>query len=428
MDETRPSKLRVAWTVARLAGRRVLGRAEGERDDALGEALTDQLDAMKGLAMKVGQIVSYMDVPLPDRVQATMARLQTGASAMSPERTRDVLEAALGARVQDVFDSFDEAPVAAASIGQVHRATWRGEAVAVKVQYPEVATSFADDLRSIDRFASLASLASAVDGRALVREIGERLHEECDYTREAAMQTAFAATFADDPDVVIPRVVPECSTRTVLTTAWMDGVDFDTFRAAATPTERDRVAATLCRFSYRSLLKRCAIQADPHPGNFLFRTDAKVGFLDFGCVRILEPTFVDALRRVILALDEDDRPRFEDAIRAMGLVGRPAKFDYGHFFAMMAHLHRPLLTDDFRFDAAYVREGYAFNGPRSPNARTMAMPPAYIWVARLQWGLWSILARLGATTSLRSFAMDLLRHPVAPLLVPAASPVRTSVT
>lgn len=441
MADRKPSKLGVAWTAGRLAGRRLLGLRAGERDLELGELLTGQLDQMKGLAMKIGQIVSYLDVPLPQPVQEQLARLQTGQRGMPADRVREVIEAALGRPVEAAFEAFEWEPVAAASIGQVHRAKVRGRAVAVKVQYPEVARSFGDDLRAVGRLSSLASLASAVDGRALVNELRERLVEECDYVREARAQAAFARAFADDRDVIVPAVVTDGSAATVLTTEWIDGEGFSALRLAdaAAQARRDAVAATLVRFAYRSLWQLAAIQADPHPGNYVFPVASpeapacgRVAFLDFGCVRVLEPAMVEALRDIATAVRDDDRPRFRRAAQALGVVGKPkagfgrrrrpidegppsGAFDYEHFFAVMEHLHRPLLAPRFTFTADYVREGYAFNGPTSPNARTLAMPPAYIWVARLQWGLWSILARLRACVSLGRMTHELLALPIEPL-------------
>ncbi|MCA9717765.1 MAG: hypothetical protein H6713_42425 [Myxococcales bacterium] len=420
MASNKPSVLGVAWTAGRLAGRRILRRQVGARDLELGGHLTAQLDQMKGLAMKIGQIVSYLDVPLPEQVQAQLAELQTGQRGMPPERARAVIEAALGEPVEAAFDAFDWEPVAAASIGQVHRARWGGRPVAVKVQYPEVATSFGADLRAVGRLSSLASLASAVDGRAIVDELRLRLTEECDYAREARAQRAFARAFEGDPEVRIPAVIPERSAATVLTTEWVDGARFDSFARDADAARRDAVAATLIRFTYRSLLQLGVIQADPHPGNFLFPPPAgaapgAVAFLDFGCVRALDHDMIDALRELAAALRDDDRPRFRRAVYALGVVGRPARFDYDHFFKVMEHLHRPLLAPRFAFDKEYVREGHALNGPTSPNARTMAMPPAYIWVIRLQWGLWSTLARLRARGSFRPLLDELLARPITPL-------------
>jgi len=416
----RPSKLGVAWTAGRLASRRLFRRGVGAADLELGERLAAQLDEMKGLAMKVGQIVSYMDVPLPEAVQEKLARLQTGQRGMPEAGVREVVEASLGGPVEQWFESFDFEPVAAASIGQVHRARVEGRAVAVKVQYPDVARSFSDDLGAMGRFASLASLASAVDGTALVEELRARLVEECDYRREARMQAAFRRAFAGDPGVAVPEVIGSHSTGVVLTSVWAEGDGFEVVRREASAARRREIAEALVRMSYRSLLQLATIQADPHPGNFSFPPQGPVVFFDFGCVRRLEPSRVEALRGLIEALRAGDRAAAREPIRAMGVVGRPGKFDYDHFFISMEHLHRPLLRERFTFEPGFLRDGMALNGPTSPNARTMSMPPAFVWIWRLQWGLWSILGRLGVEDVPLGGILDaLLSQPVQPLSEPS---------
>lgn len=413
MAMKRPSRLRAAWTAGRLAGRRLLGRKVSERDAELGELLTGQLDRMKGLPMKLGQIVSYMDVPLPEQVLTTMANLQTGEHGLDPEASRAALEAALDGPLESLFDEIDLAPIAAASIGQVHRAQVRGRRVAVKVRYPGIAETFRKDLGLVRRLASLASLASAVDGPAIVAELQQRLEEECDYAREASMQRRFAAAFAGDRDVHVPAVVDDRSGPAILTSDWVDGDSFEQLRRGGDRARIDAVAEILVRFSYRSLLDLALIQADPHPGNFIFEP-GRVAFLDFGCVRQLDVDVVEALRASICAVRDRDMPRFRDAVVALGVVGRPKKFDFEHFFAVMEHLYRPLLAPRFCFSAEYVREGHRHNGPSSPNARHMAIPPAYVWVMRLQWGLWSILGKLEARGSFRPILERALDERVRP--------------
>ena len=290
----------MALTAGRLAGRQLLSRGRGEaaRDVELGELLMSQLDEMKGLAMKVGQIVSYMGVPMAEPVLDKLARLQTGVQGMSAEDTRAALVAGLGAEPEALFEAFDIQPIAAASIGQVHRARFEGEDVAVKIQYPNVAGSFEDDLSAAQKIASVAGMASAVDGRAIVQELAGRLEEECDYGREARMQRAFERAFAGDPEILVPHVVDARSSPTILTSRWVDGDGFEALRRAGSDARRDLAAASLIRFSYRSLFHFATIQADPHPGNFIFTPEGPVAFLDYGCVRTFERDFVEQLRWV----------------------------------------------------------------------------------------------------------------------------------
>jgi predicted unusual protein kinase regulating ubiquinone biosynthesis (AarF/ABC1/UbiB family) len=412
------SRLRLGWTVGQLAGRRLLGRSESARDAELGALLSRQLDQMKGLGMKLGQIMSYMDVPLPASVQAELALLQSGMLGLGPSETRAALEAALGVGWQERFDAFDLEPISAASIGQVHRATYQGRQIALKLRYPEVARDFEKDTGVLDKVAGVASLASSVDGGALVDELAGRLAEECDYVREARSQTAFRRAFAAAAGLEIPEVIAALSTHSTLATSWSQGKAFAIARDFEQHA-RDRIAEHLASFSYQSLLVLAAIQADPHPGNFLFEQDGTVTCLDFGCVRSFEISFVELLRELIVAIDRNDHAGFREAVIALGIAPRPDKFDFDHHFAMMAHLHRPLLCPQFTFERGFVQQGLAYNGPRSPNARTMALPPAYLWVMRLQWGLWSLLTKLGASVSLRPLWEQLAHTPVSPLAFPA---------
>ena len=408
------SNLRAAWTAGRLAASNWWSGAS-PRTDALGETLARELDEMKGLAMKLGQIVSYMDVPLPPTVQQRLARLQTGDNAMDLSALVPDLERALGKPLGELFAEVEPRPIAAASIGQVHRARLLdGRPVAVKLQYPEIAKTFHHDLGSIWRLSSIASAFSAVDGRALVTELADRLAEECDYLREARAQTMFREAFQDDPAVVIPEVWWTHVAPSVLTTTWIEALSFEQASQQLSPELRARVAHTMVRFAYRGLLELAVIQADPHPGNTLFFPDGRVVFLDFGCVRELDLPFACALRELTRAVVANDTTAFRQAALELGVVGRPRRFDFGHYFRTMHHLYRPFLDARFRFTPAFIKETMALNGPTSPNARTLAMPRPYLWVARLQWGLWSVLTRLGAEVDLRDVLPPLLDAPPLP--------------
>lgn len=410
----RPSKWKVGLTAGRLAGRRLLRRKDSERDEKLGEILTGQLDEMKGLAMKLGQIVSYMDVPLPESAQKKLAELQTGLNGLSEAETRAALVDALGSDFESRFEAFDPHPIAAASIGQVHRARVDGQDIALKLRYPGIADSFEQDLGGVGKIAALARVVSVVDGGAIVRELGDRLSEECDYIREAAFQQAFGQAFADDVEVVIPEVIRSLSTEATLATAWSDGEPFAVAREQPQET-RNEYAEILVRFAYRCLFNLAAIQADPHPGNYLFGPGSSVVFLDFGCVRQFEAQFVGLLRAMVETIIRGDRPGFRQVIIDLDIAPNPKKFDFDHHFEMMEHVHRPLIRDSFTFTSAYAKQGFAYSGPANPNARTMNMPPPYMWVARLQMGLWSVLARLGATVSFRPTLDSILDAPVEPL-------------
>lgn len=406
---------RVAAASARLASRRALGRQEGAPDSHIGEQIARELDQMKGLAMKVGQILSYFDGALPAGTHEALRTLQRGAEPVAFATIAQAIEDALGAPVDQLFDSFDPRAVAAASIGQVHRAVHRGEPVAVKVQYPNVRATFESDFARIGALSRIASLATAVDGPALAAELRERVVEECDYEREAAHQEAFARAFAADPAITIPHVVAERSARTVLTTRWHEGRSFYELIDSASAARRDSIGLTLARFAHCSFFALGTLNADPHPGNYLFPDDGPVVFLDFGCVRRFEPEYVEAERNLARVVLEGRRAQFRDAVIRTGIAPRPERIDWDIHWAMLRHQYAPYRTAQFTFDAAYIRRGMDFSGPSTPNLRALAIPPPWIWQQRLLWGLHAVLARLGAMGDFGAILRAALDAPLEPL-------------
>ena len=352
---TRPGHLKAALTAARLAARRTFAGSNVGRQQELAEMLSDQLDEMKGLAMKLGQIVSYMDVPLAPEVQEKLVSLQTGSRGQPLSALRSAFIEDFGRPPAELFDSIEEDPVCAASIGQVHRARFEGRTVAVKVQYPHVAEGFKRDLGFARRLAGLSALASSVDGASIVDEIGRRLDEECDYTREAHYQSVFKQNFSSDAEIVVPTPVFERSGAHVLTSEWVQASPFSLFCDRATDEERTSAAEVLTRFSYRGLLIHGLIQADPHPGNFSFFPGGKVVFFDYGCVKELPPSLVESLRALARALLNGDRAAVRQAAFDLGMVGNPKRFDHDEYFEMMRHLFLPFIEPRFSFTPAYVK-------------------------------------------------------------------------
>jgi predicted unusual protein kinase regulating ubiquinone biosynthesis (AarF/ABC1/UbiB family) len=399
---------RVAASAVRLASRGLLHRKGSSTDAAIGEDLARELDRMKGLAMKVGQILSYFEGVLPEETHEALRKLQRGAKPVAFATLVPVLEAELGASVGELFETIDEAPVAAASIGQVHRAVYEGKPVAVKVQYPSVQTTFEADFARISALARVASIATSVDGAALASELRERVIEECDYLREADHQEAFAAAFASDPAVVIPEVIRARTAAAVLTTRWHDGDDFYGFCERADRARKNETALVLVRFAYRSLFALRMLNADPHPGNYLFPSGGRVVFLDFGCVKRFDASYVDRERELARIVIEGRRASFRDAVVATGMVPRPDAFDFDLHWELLRHQWAPYLEPRFHFTFEYLRRGMEFSRPGNPNLRRLAIPPPWIWQQRLQWGLHAVLARLDAEGPFRDLLFDAL--------------------
>jgi predicted unusual protein kinase regulating ubiquinone biosynthesis (AarF/ABC1/UbiB family) len=411
------STARIASSAARLAGRRLFGRKASITDQVIGEKLAAELDEMKGMAMKLGQIISYFDGILPESTHAALRPLQRGAKPVAFSVMLPVIESAFEAPLGELFEDFDDVPVAAASIGQVYRARFRGADVAVKVQYPNVRKTFESDTKRLRRLAGLASLATAVDGHAIADELRARLLEECDYELEARHQEAFAAAFADDARIVVPTVVWERTRGSVLTTAWHSGLDFYAFNDAAGPDQRAAAASALVRFAYRSLYGHAAINADPHPGNYLFPGDGRVVFLDFGCVRRFDPDFLERERTLARVVLEDRRGDFRDAVLATGMVPKPKRFDFDVHWAQMCHHYAPYRVPRYRINPEHLAEAMRFNGPSNPNLRRLAIPPQWIWLQRLQFGLHAVLARLDVELAYGDILREALAEPPRPLRV-----------
>src|SRR5690242_8360961 len=250
------------------------------------EDIADTLGAMKGVLVKLGQMASYVDDGLSPAVRRTLSRLQDSVPPMSQELAAGVIAEELGLPPDRAFARWDPEPIAAASIGQVHRAmTHDGRAVAVKVQYPGIAESMAADLDNVSLLRRMLKVtAPSQDVDALVTELRDRVLEELDYRREAENQRLFAAYYAGHPTIGVPAIVDELSARRVVTSELSTGARFAEM-AAWSQEERDQAAETIYRFVFRSLYEAHAFNGDPHPGNYLFHGGGRVTFLDFGLVK-----------------------------------------------------------------------------------------------------------------------------------------------
>lgn len=310
MGELRKGRLHRALDLSRIGaklavgqGRRLLSRDQEASHRQIATTLVRELGQLKGLPMKIGQLLSYMDGVVPDEHRDTyrevLAQLRTTSPPMQRAQAEAVLEQELGEPVDHLFDTFDWEPIASASIGQVYQAHLAGRAVCVKVQYPGIAEATRSDLKNVESVLGLMrSIMPNVDTRQMVEDFRLRLEEECDYRREAAYQDQFATIYREDPSIRVPQVVGERSSERVLTTERLDGVAFETFLADSTQEERDAAARALFRFAFGTLLSHGLFHADPHPGNILFRCREGIGMLDYGCIQPID----DLARRDLAAL------------------------------------------------------------------------------------------------------------------------------
>src|SRR3954447_22290615 len=259
------------------------------------EQIVAVLGTMKGAAMKLGQVLSFLDVGLVpedyrEEFQRKLAELRDAAPKVSFKDMKKVLESQYDDKLENVFATFAPVPIAAASIGQVYKARLDdGRCVAVKVQYPGVAEAVRSDLQNLGLILRLMkSVAPGLDVGAVATEVRDRIGEELDYELEAQNQRTMSRAFRGHPFIVVPDVVTSLSHERVVVTEFVDGRGFEEFKQLPAP-ERDRIGEIIFRFYFGSMYRLRMFSGDPHPGNMLLLDDGKMAFLDFGLFKVLEP-------------------------------------------------------------------------------------------------------------------------------------------
>ena len=388
-------------------GRRLAGRpaeaVAAEVQARTAEQLFRTLGELKGGAMKVGQAMSAMEAALPAELAApyrdALVRLQDAAPPMPAAVVHRVLDESFPAGWRHLLPTFDDRPVAAASIGQVHRAVWRdGTDVAVKVQYPGAAQALVADLGSLDRLAPVVRLAApGLDARALFAELRDRLADEVDYVLEADAQSAFAEAFAGDPDIAVPEVL--AVEDRVLVTRWMDGTPLSRVIADGRPEDRDRCGLLLLRLLLSSPRRAGRLHGDPHPGNFRLLADGRLGVLDFGSTEPVPSGWPVALGRLLTALRDEDAVTLHQVARMSGLVSGDA-VDAAALLDLLGPYGEPLRAPTYRFGRAWLQgQVRRTSDPRSPAARAqrhLVVPPRHLLLQRVAVGLAGVLVLLGA--------------------------------
>jgi predicted unusual protein kinase regulating ubiquinone biosynthesis (AarF/ABC1/UbiB family) len=412
---------KVGSTYASTAARKTFASSERrheldrEREFRTAEQVATELGQMKGALMKLGQMASYIDDGLPEPLRLALAQLQQDAPPMSTGLARSTIEAELGASIEQLFVEFDDEPIAAASIGQVHRAIIRDEqgeerAVAVKVQYPGIGTAIASDLRNADILGVLLKQSfGGLDPSEMVDEIKTRLADEVDYELEATNQTLFAEYYRGHPFIRIPAVVESHSTQRILTTELAHGHRWSDMMLGDQET-RDRVGEIIFRFVFRSLYRFGAFNGDPHPGNYLFHDDGSVTFLDFGLVKHFTPDELRVFSSMVKAAAVDhDHEEFRRIVEEAGML----RHDAGVETEAVAE-YFSLFYDAVRTDAemTWTRE-YANSVVRhtfdrsSPISQYATVPRAFVFIQRINLGLYALLGELGATGNYRRIASEL---------------------
>lgn len=395
----------VGGVAATMARRRLFGGAKVNPADA--EALAEALGGLKGPLMKVAQLISTIPDAVPAEYAAELQKLQSEAPPMGWAFVKRRMRAELGAGWQDKFDTFEHAPTAAASLGQVHKArSLDGHDLAVKLQYPDMASAVAADLSQLDFIFSLfRRMDAAIDPSEMKQEIAERLREELDYNLEAAHAKLYRNFFGtDDALVRVPDVVDELSTGRLLTLGWLDGEKILDFREESQEV-RNRLSTAIFHAWWRPFAHIGVIHGDPHLGNYqVFKRDGApegINLLDYGCIRKFPARFVEGVLQLNEGLMKDDEAQIIHAYELWGFENLTKELrDVLNIWARF--INGPLLEDKVRAVAAgvnateYGREQAIMVRKELQRLGPVKIPREFVFMDRAAIGLGGVFLHLKA--------------------------------
>jgi len=368
----------------------------------------------KGVLMKFGQMQSYLNFALSAEEQQVLRQLAQTSAPMSKKMVRALIQQELGDTPCKLFAQWNATPVAVASIGQVHRARLHsGESVAVKIQYPRIVDALKSDLKNIkalDRMYCLIYRGQAAG--TIYHTIADHILAEADYRIEAKNQARFRQMYASRDDIDVPAVVPELSSKRVLTTQFREGLELQEFRNQP-QWQRDAAGGALWDFFWRSALQHGCYNTDPHPGNFIFNAD-RVTFIDYGRVQDFSAGFTDRWKRLLRAALERDRDGMIVASRDFGSIPDSSAFDFNYMTRLFYAFYRPWLMDEpFTFTQDYVRHLWRLLHTDNPNKSRTSYTSDMAFLDQLFFGVYGLLAELGATVRCRPTMLELLYEPSA---------------
>jgi predicted unusual protein kinase regulating ubiquinone biosynthesis (AarF/ABC1/UbiB family) len=418
--------LRAGAEGARFAGAKATGLVRGrdsQREHMEGlalesaERMVDTLGTMKGAAMKMGQLASFIDTDyLPDEYRALyqekLGQLRTSAPAMPWEKVRKVIDEEYDESCTDVFESIEPEAFAAASIGQVHRAVLHdGRRVAVKVQYPGVDTALRADLSNAGMILRLAkAIAPGLDAKAVAEELSERVLEELDYEYEAQNQRAFSRAYRGHPFIYVPDVITRLSRNRVLVTEYVEGSGFDEIKRLDHEA-RSRFGEIVFRFYLGSIYQLQHFNADAHPGNYLLLADGRVAFLDFGMTKRLDLEQIRLEEEVIKARVDRDPERLREKLHELGFLRDPKRIDAERLMQHVDAVGGWYLEDVEReVDPEYVMAVItAISDPRSDFYALMRrenVPANELMGRRMEIGVLAVLGQLRARRNWHRIARE----------------------
>ena len=391
-------------------------KAMEKRQIETAEQIVTALGTMKGAAMKVGQVLSFLDLGLVpeehrEAFQEKLAALRDSAPKVAFKDMKKVIEEEYGEKLSDVFDEFDEKPIAAASIGQVYHAVYEGREVAVKVQYPGVARAVRSDIQNMGLILRLMkSIAPGIDVKEVGDEIRERIEEELDYELEAQNQHSIARVYKNHPFIVIPDVIRDLSREKVVVTEFVRGRGFEDFKNDS-QEDRDRYGEIIFRFVFGSMYQHLQFSGDPHPGNCILLDDGRMAFLDFGLFKRMTREAAEfELQTQRLGIEGKGQELIEHMHEA-GWIGEPEHYepermleqfhDLVGWYALDAEIPlTPEIATEVLITASDPRSQYW------GKIRHVTLPKEHLFARRLEGLTLAVLGQLRASNNWNAIARE----------------------
>lgn len=407
----------VGGVAARMAGQKLFG---GGTDISNAASLTAALGGLKGPIMKVAQLMATVPDLVPPEYAAELQKLQSAAPPMGAAFVTRRMVSELGPDWRSRFGSFDLKPAAAASLGQVHRATAPdGASLACKLQYPDMQSAVEADLKQLQLvFAVQRRMSSIIDTREIQTEIGDRLREELDYEHEAKNAALYRGVLASVPEVRVPAVRSDLSTRRLLTLDWLEGDNILTFKGASVEV-RNRLAVAMFKAWWHPVAQIGVIHGDPHLGNYSVFSEggepAGINLMDYGCIRVFPPRFLSGVVDLYYGLLHGERDRVVHAYETWGF--RQLSSELIDILSIWARfIYGPLLEDRVRTIADGVKPGEygrreAFSVHQALRDKgPVTVPREFVFMDRAAIGLGSVFLHLNAELNFHRMFQQEIEH------------------
>lgn len=401
-------------------GKRLTGKSKDEVNAELMEKAANQLftvlGELKGGAMKVGQALSVMEAAIPEQFgepyREALTKLQKDAPPLPASKVHRVLDAQLGTKWRERFSSFDDTPVASASIGQVHKAVWSdGREVAVKIQYPGADEALRADLKTMQRMVGVfKQLSPGADVQGVVDELIQRTEMELDYRLEADNQRKFAKAYEGHPHFAIPHVV--ASAPKVVIQEWIEGIHMAEIIRNGTPEQRDLIGVRLLELTFDAPRRLEMLHGDAHPGNFMLLPDGRMGVIDFGAVAPLPGGYPVELGMTIRLARDKNYDLLLPTMEKVGFIQRGQQVSVREIDEMLRQYVEPIEVEVFHYNRKWLQRMTVSQFDRSvaqiKTARQMDLPPKLAIPMRVIASVAAILCQLDAHVPIKALSEELI--------------------